>query len=71
MTKTVLVFKTFGPVARMATLHDSTCAIVAAARGSKNGRVRLVETDVAANAADLKERKYPVKLCKCVKVDPV
>jgi hypothetical protein len=70
-SKTVLVFKTFGPIARMATLHDSTCQVVHGARGSRNGKTRVIETDVADEMADLIDREYPVTRCRCVKVDPV
>lgn len=59
----VLLFNTAAPVARAAQLHAEDCSMVRSANGK---RVKLIKgSDVDDDVADLEERGFPVKQCKC------
>jgi hypothetical protein len=57
-----LLFYTAAPVGRTAQLHASTCSMVRAADGR---RVRKIAEGLEAVVADLIDRGFPVKRCKC------
>lgn len=60
---TVILFNTTN--AHTAHVHDSVCRLVAAARKSR-GLVRVIPTN-DATIADLTDRGWKVKHCKCTK----
>jgi hypothetical protein len=62
MNNTVLLFKTFGPIAKMASVHAATCNMVNTAKGKRS--VKMCDAD-PETLADLAERGYPVTFCKC------
>jgi hypothetical protein len=62
----VLLFSTVADGSRAARIHSSSCQLVAAARRSRNGKTRVIDADLDAVVADLNERGYPVKRCKCL-----
>ena len=57
-----LLFNTAAPVGRTALLHASTCSMVRTADGR---RVRKITEDVGGVVADLIDRGFAVKRCKC------
>ncbi len=61
---TVLLFKSFGPVANMATLHAEACNMT----NTAGRKVKIIRGEGVADAVeDLLERDFPVKRCKCCK----
>ena len=61
----VLLFNKCAASHLAARVHADTCPLVAAARRSR-GRVVVIETDLEEQIADLNERQWPVKRCKCL-----
>jgi hypothetical protein len=57
-----LLFNTAAPVSRTAQLHASTCSMVRTANGM---RIRKITEDLEAVVADLIDRGFPVRRCKC------
>ena len=65
-TGLALLFKNFGPIEHMATLHTETCTMLNI--GKRRGKANVVRGERVADAVeDLTEREYPVKRCKCCK----
>lgn len=62
----VLLFSTTAKPALAARLHDDSCHLVRAAELSK-GRVKVRREDLASEVADLNERGFRVKKCKCLR----
>jgi DNA polymerase IIIc chi subunit len=60
----VLLFNNCADSNHAARIHDGACPLVAAALRSK-GRVKVCPADTAT-LADLDERGWIVKTCKCV-----
>lgn len=61
----VLLFNNCAAAHNVARVHASTCPLVAAAKASR-GAVRVTTAD-DETIADLNERGFPVKFCKCTK----
>jgi hypothetical protein len=66
MATQVLLFNNCAASHNAARVHADTCPLVAAARKSRH-RVAVIEGDLTADIADLNERQFPVKFCKCLK----
>lgn len=64
----VLLFNTCAASHLAARLHSATCPMVNAAK--RGHKVRAVTTDVEAHVADLNERGFTVKRCKCLPALP-
>jgi len=62
----VLVFSKRANAAQAAKLHSSECSVVAAAE-RKPMAFSVVRENVADECADLRERIYPVRACKCTR----
>jgi hypothetical protein len=63
----VLLFNTAAPSHLACRLHSATCPMVNTARARRGrGKVKLIESDVAECVADLIDRDWPVKTCKCL-----
>lgn len=67
----VILFNTVAAPHLAARLHDSECPMVKnmASRPGRRTPVRWSVVD-AADIADLNERGFPVKECKCLKKRP-
>lgn len=62
----VLLFNRCADSSRAARVHAATCPLVAAARKS-HSKVAVIENDLEETIADLEERQWPVRYCKCTK----
>ena len=61
----VLLFNKCAASHLAARVHAETCPEVARARGSR-GKVAVITEDLEAAIADLNDRDWPVKRCKCL-----
>ena len=67
-TATVLLFNTCAAPQLAARLHTAECAMVNTAKSRPRGKVKLITGDIEETVADLNERGFPVKECKCLKL---
>jgi hypothetical protein len=65
----VLLFNTAAPVHLAASVHDSECRMVNT--GRKKGGAVKIDFNVDEAVADLRERGWPVRLCKCIRTDKI
>lgn len=65
--KEVLLFSCAADSSRAARVHADSCPLVTVARRSRMGRVQVIESDLEFHVADLNERGFPVKRCKCLR----
>lgn len=65
---TVLLFNTRAASDQAVRLHSASCPVVSAARRSK-GVVRVVDRDIDWQIADFVGRGWPVRACRCVKLE--
>lgn len=63
----ILLFHTAAPVERAARLHSADCNMVNTAKTRGMRVVHLIDTDVEEAVADLEDRGFPCKRCKCCK----
>lgn len=63
----VLIFNTCADASRAARLHAPECAMVNTARKNRRPLYTVTAAQLDADVADLNERGYPVKTCKCLK----
>lgn len=63
----VLLWNTAAHPDRAARLHAAACPMVNTGRRGGKSTTKIVTEDLEATVADLNEREYPVKRCKCCK----